>query len=103
MPAVTRPSAELDFIYFDGKEGGFLKSVEGGAVSAEVINESVGAGLFIKKHIGTPTYEEFILRFGFSMSQPIFDWIAASWKGNYSRKNGSIIAADFQYVVRSER
>ena len=103
MPAVTRPSAELNFIYFDGKEGGFLKSVEGGAVSAEVINEPVGTDFFIKKHIGTPRYEEFILRFGFSISQPIYDWIAASWKGKFSRKNGSIIAADYQYVARSER
>ena len=96
-------TAELNFIYFDGKEGGFLKSVEGGAVSAEVINEPVGTDFFIKKHLGTPRYEEFTLRFAFSMSQPIYDWIAASWKGKYSRKNGSIIAADYQYVARSER
>jgi T4-like virus tail tube protein gp19 len=102
MPAI-RPDPEVNFMYFDGKEAGFLKSVEGGSVSAEVINEPGGPGFFVKKHLGAAKYEEFALRFGLSMNKAIYDWIAASWKGDYTRKNGALLACDYQHVVKSER
>jgi hypothetical protein len=102
MPAI-RPYSGMNFMYLDGKEAGFVKSVDGGAVTAEVINEPSGPSFFVKKHIGAPKYEEFMLQFGFSMSRAIYDWIAASWKGDSSRKSGAIVACDYQYVVKSER
>ena len=37
------------------------------------------------------------------MSRAVFEWIAASWKGDYSRKNGAIAACNEEYVVTSER
>jgi T4-like virus tail tube protein gp19 len=93
----------MNFMYLDGKEAGFVKSVDGGAVTAEVINEPSGPSFFVKKHIAAPKYEEFMLQFGLSMNKAIYDWIAASWKGDSSRKSGSIAACDYQYVVKSER
>ena len=60
MPAI-RPYSGMNFMYLDGKEAGFVKSVDGGAVTAEVINEPSGLSFFVKKHIGAPKYEEFML------------------------------------------
>ncbi len=87
----------------DGKNCGFIKSVDGGAITAEVINEPSGPSYFTKKHIGQPKYEDFTMQVGFSMDKSVYDWIAQSWAGKYSRKNGSLIAADRNLQAQSER
>jgi len=87
----------------DGKNVGFVKSVDGGAISAEVINEPAGPNYFVKKHIGQPKYEEFAAQVGFSMSKSLYEWIAGSWANKPERKNGSFIAADYQLQAQSER
>jgi hypothetical protein len=86
-----------------GVKCGFIKNISGGGISAEVINESVGPDYFVKKHIGQPKYEAFEMSIGFSMTKPVYDWIRASWEQNYARKDGSIIAADFNLNAKSER
>ncbi|HYF95890.1 MAG TPA: phage tail protein [Symbiobacteriaceae bacterium] len=87
----------------DGVQTGFVKSVKGGNVYAEVINEAAGPDYFVRKHIGQPKYEDFEVQIGFSMTKPIYDWISASWKMNYQRKNGAVIAADYNYIAQSRR
>jgi hypothetical protein len=92
------------FLTLDGSNAGFVKAIDGGYITADVIDQSLGAsGGFTKKHIGSPKYEEFSLRVGFSMSKAFYDWIAASWKMNYTRHDGSVILADFEYIARSAR
>ena len=91
------------FFQIDGVKCGFIKSVDGGAISAEVVNEPVGPMYFVKKHIGTPKYEDFTMQIGFSMSKAVYDWIAASWQMNYQRKNGAIIACDYKLDAKSQR
>jgi phage tail-like protein len=90
-------------LVLDGVKCGFLKTVDGGGITAEVINEPVGPDHFIRKHIGKPKYEEFVIQVGFSMGKPVYEWIAQSWKMNYQRKNGSLIAADYNLTPKSER
>jgi phage tail-like protein len=103
MPG-TRSFATGSFaLHLDGVSCGFLKAVDGGDISAEVISEPQGSAQFIKKHIGPPKYEDFQLQFGFGMSKVLYDWIAASWKQNYARKNGSIVSTDFKLTPISER
>jgi hypothetical protein len=87
----------------DGVEAGFLKSVDGGAITAEVINEPIGPTAYVKKHIGPPRYEEFTTEIGLWMARAVYDWIAASLKMNYQRKNGSIVSYDVNLEARSER
>ena len=87
----------------EGVKTGFIKSVEGGSVTADVVEEKPGPSGFIKKHIGNPKYEDITLQLGFSNAKDVYDWIAASWKMNFQRKNGSIVAADFRRQPRSER
>lgn len=87
----------------DGSQVGVLKSVDGGGATADVIEETVGSDRFAHKHLGNVKYEDFSMQFDFGMKKGIYDWIAASWTANYSRQSGSVIAADFQGDVRSER
>lgn len=92
------------FLTLDGSGAGFLKAIDGGYITADVIDQSFGAsGGFTKKHIGAPKYEEFSLQVGFSMNKAVYDWIAASWKMNYARHDGSVILTDFEYIARSAR
>jgi len=78
----------------DGVEAGFVKSVDGGAITAEVINEAVGPTAYVKKHVGPPRYEDFSIDIGLWMARTVYDWIQASLKMNYQRKNGSIVLRD---------
>jgi len=87
----------------DGIDVGSLKSVDGGAISAEVITEQVGPSYQVKKHLGPPRYEPFAIELGLWMGNVVYEWIQASWKMNYARKNGSILACDYNLEARSER
>jgi phage tail-like protein len=81
----------------DGINVGFVKSVEGGAVSAEVISQPIASQFFRKKTIGTPKYEPFTLEFDFGADAALFEWIGSAWKGNAIQRSGAIILADFNY------
>ena len=87
----------------DGKSCGFVKSVSGGAISAEVVTEKIASDHVAHKHLAAVKYEEFCVDFGFSMEKPVYDWIAASWEAKYERKNGSIVAYDYALHAKSER
>jgi hypothetical protein len=87
----------------DGVESGFVKSVDGGAITADVINETAGPTPYVKKHIGPPRYESFSIEIGLWMARAVYEWIQASLKMNYQRKNGSIVAYDSNLEARSER
>jgi hypothetical protein len=105
MPGVSQRSyvAGHFLLTLDGVDAGFVKSIEGGAIHADVINETVGPSYFVKKHIGPPRYEDFTIQVGAWMQDALYDWIAASWKMNYQRKNGSIVNYDFNFEARSQR
>jgi hypothetical protein len=87
----------------DGVDVGFLKSIDGGAIHAEVINESLGPTDFVKKHIGPPKYEPFTIQIGLGMGSSVYDWLAASLKMNYTRKNGAIVSHDLKLQTTGER
>ncbi len=87
----------------DGVKVGFVKSVEGGDVTAEVINEAVGPDYIVHKHIGKPKYEDFEIQVGFNMGKPLYEWIRQSWTAKYQRMKGSIITTDFNYQPKSEQ
>lgn len=105
MPlAPIRPYVAGNFAFtLDGLNCGFIKSVDGGAITAEVIKETVGPAYFVKKHIGPPRYEDFAIETGWWMNSAVYDWIQASLNMHYARKNGSIVAYDFNLEARSER
>jgi hypothetical protein len=100
----TRSYAASHFaIELEGVSAGFVKSVDGGGIVGEVVNEPGSATYYQKKHIGNVTYGEFTVRLGLSMAKSVYDWISASLVGTYERKSGAVVAADFDYKERARR
>jgi hypothetical protein len=77
----------------DGGKSGLIKSVEGGAITGEVVQSAHGFGL-TKKHIANVKYEQFSLEAGFGEPKELLDWVSATVDGNGQRKDGSIFALD---------
>ena len=104
MPGNKRSSVAGHFLLsLDGNPCGLLKSVEGGGARAEVVEEALGSGYYPKKHIAGVIYDPFIVEVGLSMGKPFYDWIASTFSGKPSRKNGAVVAADFDNKAISQR
>src|SRR4051812_16392770 len=101
--ATARALTSTNFLLtLEGVACGYMQSSAGGDVFADVIEERVGGSFFVKKHIGQPKYDEITVGIGLGMAQPLNDWIAASWQGNYVRKDGSITTGDANFKAQSE-
>jgi hypothetical protein len=101
--ASSRFAAGSFALDLDGTMCGFLKSVEGGAITADVVSEPLGTSYFPKKHIGVPRYEELTLRLDLSLDKAVYDWIADTWTGKSPRHDGAIVAVSSQRKAVSER
>jgi hypothetical protein len=86
-----------------GTDAGWIQDTEGGSAVSDVVDEKQTTTGLTKKHLAGVKYEDIAVQIGFSMSKAVYDWIAASWKMNFLRKNGSIIAADFNLEAKQER
>jgi phage tail-like protein len=84
-------------IELDGVFMGFVQSAEGGHAYSEVVSELVGAERVARKHIGNVKYEEITIRVGANMPKAFYQWLQETMAGQSSRKNGAIIAADYNY------
>jgi hypothetical protein len=103
MAADGRSYVSGKFMFMmDGLKCGFVRNINGGDITADVIEEKAGPSQYVKKHIGVPKYSEFDMQIGFSMTKGTYDWIAASWNLNYQRKNGAIVACDHKGDARSQ-
>jgi phage tail-like protein len=101
--AGSRFAAGRFALELDGTMCGFLKSVEGGAITADVIVEEPGTATFPKKHIGTPRYEELVLGVDLSLDKLFYQWLADTMAGKSVRRDGSIVAVDSRLKAVSER
>src|SRR5687767_15326962 len=93
--AVRSYSAGYFHLELEGVECGFLGSVEGGNAVGEVVGEAGSGTYFQKKHIGGVRYEQFVVQVGSGLGPPVYDWIRQTLEGAYARKDGAIVAADF--------
>ena len=87
----------------DGVNCGWMVGLDGGQRDLAVALDEVGPDLYQRKHIGGVKYEDITMQVGSAMGKPLRDWIQASFDKGYQRKNGSIIAADFNYKEKSRR
>ncbi|HEY8198080.1 MAG TPA: phage tail protein [Gemmatimonadales bacterium] len=88
-------------LVLEGTQLGWLKSVEGGTASSEVVVEKVGPDRISAKHIAGVKYKDISFETDLQSKQ-LIDWIAASWKGNPARKSGSVQAMDYDNKPVSE-
>jgi hypothetical protein len=82
---------------------GFIRSIEGGGVSTELINYQYGDKYDIWRQLGRPKYEDFKIQCGMGMSFEFMAWIELFFEGKGPRKNGAILAADGQYIEQARR
>jgi len=85
----------------DGIMAGWLWSCEGGHATSDVVTEKVGVDHIQKKHIAGVKYEDISLSCGTGMSRAFYEWVKASFDYKYQRKNGAIIAADYDHKEHS--
>lgn len=91
------------FLTLGGVKCGPVRSAAGGVVSGEVVTEQAASGVFAKKHLAAVRYEPFVVDVGLSMAPPVYDWVAGLWKGDFARKTGSLVTADYKLDAKSER
>ena len=95
--------AGLFELQIDGhKTTAFLKSVEGGHLKTQVTEERIGHHLQPIKHLSVAEIEPLTIDFGLSGAKDILKWIQASWRREYSRRDGSITHAGFDLVPTYE-
>ena len=99
----VRPFAAGRFLLqLEGASCGYVQSVEGGGATAEVI-QGIDSEFVVKKRLGALKYEDITMTIGFSMSSPVYDWIAASLRMEAEPMNGAIILADQNFEATSEQ
>lgn len=101
--AAAHFALELD----DKQEVSLFRSVEGGGVKADVMTYQAAINnvdMYKRwKLVGKPKFEDIKLQVGMSMSQPFYNWMNEFFAGKPSRKNGAIIAADYNFAARARR
>lgn len=86
-----------------GANTGMIKSFEGGAIGAPVLEEITGASQFAKKHIGNVKYEEIGVEASFSsMTKGFYNWISDSVDGVQARMDGAVVLSDQNFKRRSQ-
>lgn len=87
----------------DGVKTGFVRSVQGGGITAEVIAEQLGPNGTVKKHLSGVKYEPITIETGLEMGKSFNDWISLTLAGAASnvRKAGAIVACDHNFKALS--
>lgn len=84
----STPTSIIDLTLDGDTRSTPLRSVEGGAVAAEVIND---AG---NKHVGNIKFEEITVQFGSNASPGVRSWLREAVAGNAPRRSGAIRMLD---------
>jgi len=103
ITANKRPAAGGQFhMDLDGELAGWIKDVDGGHVTGEVITEKLGSDVLFRKTISNIKYEDISFKCGAAMSKKFYEWVELSFAmqasaGDKGRKGGAIIAGDYDY------
>lgn len=89
------------FLMLDGVLVGELRDVEGGHAVGDVVTERLGPDLVLRKHIGAVKYEDITMKVNLEIEPALRKWVADWLQNHVTRKNGAIIATDFDYNAKS--
>jgi phage tail-like protein len=109
MPALSTEKKKRVFasarfyLEIDGTPVGVLNSVDGGALKSEPIGQQIGAEGLVTRYPGRQKFDEITITAGTSMAPAFWKWIKASIDNNYQRRNGAIVACDFDGYERARR
>lgn len=103
-PAALAQSGSTVLI-IDGTTIGAIGTVNGGNISADVVNESPKGTAFVKKHLGPTQYEPFELSCGLSLDKSFYELIDSSFANSLGavRFNGSVAALDANQKIKQQR
>jgi hypothetical protein len=101
MPEVRSYAAGPTLLSIDQQDVGFVKSSEGGAITADVMQEPLEGSPFVKKHLGQTRYEDIVLGLSLGMAPRLAGWIADTWGMKQPRKDGSITFCDYALTAKS--
>jgi hypothetical protein len=87
----------------DGIDCGMIQKIEGGNISAEVVNLANSSGYWNYKHLGPIKIADFKLQMAGIQGGPVYDWIKAALDMNHLYKAGGIYAYDFNQKCKSIR
>ena len=94
-----RFTLELD----DHKPVGFVTSIDGGHFKSEAVASTWGASFATTRYPGKPKYEDITVTVGMAMSPAFWKWVQATLDGKPERRNGALVAYDFNNKERSRR
>jgi hypothetical protein len=86
----------------DGYNVGFLKKFSGLSMEADIVSNDLGPDNIQKKHVANIKWTPGKATVGIGMGAGMYKWIKASFDKGYQHKNGSLLAADFNYKAMSE-
>ena len=81
----------------EGEFAGFLDSVEGGEVFAEVAEEPAAPDGVIPKHLAAVKYEPIRIKFGAGMTEAFYQWIARLLARSDKPMDGAILFLDINF------
>src|SRR5947207_12897602 len=79
----------------DGINAAIVQSIDGGQFKSEAIGQQVGGEGLVTKYPGRQKFDEITLTIGTSMTDDFWKWIKESIDNKPSRRNGAIVACDF--------
>jgi phage tail-like protein len=88
-------------IELDGINAGWTYNVEGGHAEGEVVTEKLGPDHIARKHAGGVKYTDITVSCGTGMSKAFYNWCKDSFDHKHTRKNGAVIAADYDFKENS--
>jgi phage tail-like protein len=108
MTATSNPNRAYSAAHFaleldNNQKVGLFRSIEGGSIKADVMTYQHGATYDRWRQLGKPKFEDIKIQTGMSMSQVFYKWIEQFFRGVPDRRNGAIVAADFNYKERARR
>lgn len=95
MTTRSNSTGHFELVIDGNDKPAYLKSVEGGFVKAGVIDEPIGVDLMRIKHTTVREVEPISAEVGLAGSTEILKWIKASWKKEWSRRNGHIAHSNY--------
>lgn len=89
--AADRSYVSGNFMFtLDGVNAGFVESVDGGGVEAQVVGGSAGSPYYLEKHLSGLKFPEFAVMVDAALGATLEPWIDAMLAANVMRKSGEI-------------
>jgi T4-like virus tail tube protein gp19 len=101
MAAQRTDTAGRFMLDITGVNVGFVKRFSGFAMEADIVSNVLGPANVQKKHVANVRWTPAKATIGIGMGKEMYQWIKAAFDKGYETRNGSFVAADFNYKEKS--